>query len=163
MKNLVRLALFAVALAVVPCLCADDEAKGKKIDFEVYDLHYEKSNEDLKGDVSFVAIPDQETFDKYFGPVPKAEGKTKAMPKEAFKTKVVASMIKREPKAWDYKVQKTTVDGDTLYVQYETKLIKDRLKINLSSPLIVAVDRGKYKSIVFIENGKKVGTADFPK
>jgi hypothetical protein len=36
-------------------------------------------------------------------------------------------------------------------------------RAQFSSPLIVSVPKGNYAMVVFVENGKKVGTAPAPK
>ena len=61
-----------------------------------------------------------------------------------------------------YKVDKVTADDGVLYVAYTT-MSKVSPSATYHSPLIVSVDEGKYKSVVFIENGKKAGTAEFSK
>jgi hypothetical protein len=32
-----------------------------------------------------------------------------------------------------------------------------------ASPLVLSVDKGKFTSVVFVENGKEAGRGDFPK
>jgi hypothetical protein len=136
---------------------AADEAKGKEVKFDVYTSYFEKNNSGLKGEASYLALTDQQAFDKVFGAaaVMKKQG---FLPKDAFDKKMVVAAIKRGNAVWTYKVQKVTADDGTLYVQYEASS-KDGGSARFASPLIVAVDRGKYTSVVYIENGKKVGTA----
>ncbi|HZT81027.1 MAG TPA: hypothetical protein VFA26_12420 [Gemmataceae bacterium] len=150
----VCLALAAVATA------ADDkaEAKGKPVDYEVYTSYFQKNNSGLKGDQSFVAITTQEGFDKIFGPA-RVMKPQKFLPTDAFAKKMVAATIKRGKAITTYKVDKVTSDGGTLYVQYEAMAKGGGGTATYASPLIVAVDKGKYAEVVFIENGKKVGTA----
>jgi hypothetical protein len=60
-------------------------------------------------------------------------------------------------------VEKVTADGDTLYVQYEAKKGPEAANTKYASPLIVSVDKGKYTTVVFLENGKKAGTVKLDK
>jgi hypothetical protein len=139
-----------------------DEAKGDKVEFTVHDSYFEKNNSGLKGDASFLAITDDEAFAKIFGTAVVMGKKKNFLPKDAFEKKMVVSTIKRGGKIWEYKVDKVTADGKTLYVAY-TATGMDGGGATFHSPLIVAVDKGKYTSVVFIEDGKKAGTAEIGK
>jgi hypothetical protein len=168
MKNLL---LFTVALllpvgAAGLALAADkdkDEAKGDKVDFKVHSGYFEKNNSGLKGDESLLAFTDQKSFDQIFGVGFTMGKKPDVLPKDAFDSKMVVAVIRRGDAPSTYKVDKVTADGDTLYLQFEATSKKGDGSAKFASPLIVSVDRGKYKTVVFLENGKKVGTADVPK
>jgi hypothetical protein len=163
MKKLPLFALtVSVALAtVVGRAQAADEAKGKKVEYEVYTSYFEKNTSGLTGEASYVALTDQKAFDKVFGPAATMNKQT-FLPKDAFEKKLVVAVIKRGNAVWTYKVDKVTADDDTLYVQYDATS-KDGGGAKFASPLIVSVDKGKYTAVVFIENGKKVGTAKIEK
>jgi hypothetical protein len=90
-------------------------------------------------------------------------GKQNFVPKDAFDKKVVFAVIKRGNAITEYKVDKVTADDGTLYVEYTTKAKGDGGTATFASPLIVSVDNDKFKSVVFIENGKKVATEKFAK
>jgi adenine-specific DNA methylase len=153
----------AILLAASRVLAAEkDEAKGDKVEFHVYDGYFESNKSGLKGDASFLAFTDDAAFDKIFGKAVVMGKKQSFLPKDAFETKLVFATIKRGDKMWEYKIEKVTAEKDTLYVQY-TATSKDGGGATFASPLIVSVDKGKYTSVVFIEDGKKAGTATIGK
>jgi hypothetical protein len=138
-----------------------DEAKGKAVEFTLHDKgHFEKNNSGLKGDASFLLFTNREDFDKIFGVGFTMGGKEKGVPKDAFDSKIVVAAIKRGNSITEYTVEKVTNDDGTLYVQYTAKS-KDAGGAKYSSPLIISLDKGKYKEVVFIENGKKIDTEKF--
>jgi hypothetical protein len=150
-------------LATIAAAGEKEEAKGKKVDYQVHSGHFESNKSGLKGEASFLAFTDDKSFWNVFGLVPPLKGKKFDYVKpEEFKTKLVVAAIKRGNRIWTYKVEKVTADGDTLYIQYEAVGGKEG-SATFASPLIVSVDRGKYTSVVFLENGKKVGTAKIEK
>jgi hypothetical protein len=120
----------------------------------------------------FMAFADQDSFDKAFGKsaggkvnlndfIPNGEAKgakPRFLPKDAFDKKLVVAAIHNGMRIWKYKVAKVTADGDTLYVRYEAASTVGYPN-SYACPLIVSVDKGKYASVVFIENGKEIGTA----
>jgi hypothetical protein len=154
-----------LALALAGAVHADDkiEARGSKVEFDVHSGHFEKNNSGLKGDVSFLAFTDRAAFDKVFGIGAVMDKKQNFVPKDAFAKKMVVAVIHRGKAVWTYKVDKVTADGDELYVQYEATPEKESDTAKFASPLIVSVDKGKYTSVVFIENGKKAGTVNVGK
>jgi hypothetical protein len=157
-------------LAAVLCLPAafaapvpdTDKAKGKAIEYDVHDGQFEKNSSGLKGDSSYLAFADRESFDKIFG-VARIMAKQNFVPKDAFDKKVVFAVIKRGNAPTEYKVEKVTADDGTLYVEYTAKAKGDGGTATFASPLIVSVDNDKYKAVVFIENGKKAATEKFVK
>jgi hypothetical protein len=152
-----------VALPLQFAHAADkDEAKGDKIEYQVHNGYFESNKSGLKGDTSFLAFTNTASFDKVFGTAVVMGKKNNFLPKDAFDTKVVFATIKRGNKVWEYKVEKVTAEKDTVYIQY-TASAKDGGTATFASPLIVSVDKGKYTSVVFIEDGKKVGTAEIGK
>jgi hypothetical protein len=137
-----------------------DEPKGKEVKYETHP-QFEKNTSGLKGDVSFLAINDAKSFADVFGIGRTMGPKPNYVTDATFDSKVVIATIQRGMKTVMYKVDKVTADDDTLYIAYTTTTKESTARFN--TPLVVSVDKGKYKSIVFIENGKKVGTAEFPK
>jgi hypothetical protein len=158
----------ALALAAVLSLAAaglaDEkaEAKGEKVAYDVYSSYFESNKSGLKGDASYLAFTEPKAFDAVFGVAVVMGKKPSVLAKDAFDSKAVVAVVKRGKAVWTYKVDKVTADGDTLYVQYDATSKEDG-SATFASPLIVSVDKGKYKEVVFIENGKKVGTAKIGK
>jgi hypothetical protein len=151
----------SVALADEPKAKAD-EPKGKEVGSEAHTGYFESNKSGLKGDVSFLVFTDAKLFNEVFGKARTMGAKPNYLEDSAFDKKAVVATIQRGNKIVTYKVDKVTADGDTLYVAY-TSTAKDGGTAKYASPLIVSFDKEKYKTVVFIENGKKVGTADFPK
>jgi hypothetical protein len=171
-------------LAAGATLGADNmEPKGKKVEFKVHSGYCERAEharaEQLKaqkektlGNVSFLAFTDQDSFDKAFGKTPDKEDlntflpngeakgkKPNLLPKDAFDKKTVVATTVRGANVSTYKVVKVTADGETLYVQYEESSSFAGNNRVWSSPLILSVDKGSYKSVVFILGNKKYGSA----
>jgi hypothetical protein len=139
-----------------------EEAKGEKADYKVYNSYFVSNRAGLKAESSYLAFADQKGFDQIFRLAPPNIGqKRDYLPRNVFASQIVVAVVKQGNKFWEYKVEKTTVDKDTLYVQY-TVAHRDTGNTN-ACPLIVAVDKGKITSVVFLEDGKKAGTAKLDK
>jgi hypothetical protein len=173
-----------LALAARPALAAD-KAKGDKVEYEVHNGYWETADffranrlADKTGQAlsSYSAFVDQDAFDAAFGkddgkkvdlnkflPNGEERGKKNQLPKDAFDKKMVVVAALHGANVATYKVEKVTADGETLYVQYKSATQFAGNNAVYSSPLIVSVDKGKYTSVVFIDNGQKAGTADVPK
>lgn len=154
--------LAALAALCLPLLVAaapapdEDTAKGKKVDFDVHNGHFESNKSGLdKEKPSYLVFSDRDEFDKIFG-VGRVSGKQNFVPKDAFEKKMVVAVIKRGNAITEYKVEKVTADEGTLYVQYTATAKGGGGTATYASPLIVSVDKEKYTSVVFLENGKKV-------
>ena len=155
-------ALFVVAIAAP--VFADDKPKGEKLDLGTFGGHFEKNTSGLKGDSSYLLVPDYAAFEKVFGTVPPAGlgkgGGRRNTPvtKATFDTSLVAVVIKRGAAVTTYSDVAAYLDGDTVTVTYkaETGPVSSA---KFASPLFVAVPKGKVKKVVFVENGKEVGTA----
>ncbi len=152
-------------LALTGFAWADDkvEAKGEKVEYDVHNGHFESNKSGLKGDVSFLAFTDMKGFNQVFGTSAVARKKFNWVPKDAFEKKLVVAVIHRGKSFYQYEVDRVTADGNTLYVQYTATAKEGAGTAAFASPLIVSVDKGKYTSVVFIENGKKAGTAEVGK
>ena len=150
-------------LALLSAARADDkaEAKGKDVDYDIHGGYFESNKSGLAGDSSYLAFAGPKAFDAVFG-VAKVQGdKPRFLPKDAFDSKVVVAVIKRGKAIYDYKVEKVTNDDGVLTVQYTSAPQESGGTATFATPLILSVDKGKYDSVAFIENGKKVGTAKF--
>lgn len=158
--------MFRLALLAAPCLLLGfsaraDDAKGEKVEYATYPEYFEKNKSGLKGDQSFIAFTNKEAFEKVFALRPPLMGGKKPVPvpDNAFEKKLVLAVITRGPAITTYTVEKVTADGETLYVQYKAEMGKPGTA-TFASPLILAADKGKATKVVFIENGKTVGTAE---
>lgn len=160
-----RLLLAALAVTVCTSAFAQDKPKGEKLDIGTFGGHFEKNNSGLMGDASFLLIPDFAAFEKVFGTVPPVGlgkqppgRKTVPVTKATFETSVVAAVVKRGAATTAYTDVAAYLDGDTVTVTYKAETGK-ATTAKFASPLFVAVPKDKVKKVVFVENGKEVGTA----
>ena len=139
-----------------------EKPKAKKVAFEVYTGYFESNKSGLKGPQSFLVFTDAGAFNKTFGKAVVMGEKRKFLPEDAFDSKLVVATIKRGGDIWAYKVENVTAAQGKLFVRYKA-FSREGGRARYVSPLIVAVDKGKYSEVVFMENGKKVGTAGIEK
>ena len=154
-------AAVAALLALAPAPADDKvEAKGKDVDYSVHNGYFESNKSGLSGDSSYLAFSSQKAFDAVFG-IARVVGKQDFLPRDAFDGKVVVAVIKRGKSIYDYKIEKVTNDDGVLTVQFTATPQAGGGAATFATPLILSVDRGKYDSAAFIEDGKKVATAKF--
>ncbi len=154
----------AVALTILVLLSpadAADKAKGKDVDYDIHGGYFESNKSGLTGDSSYLAFAGPKAFDAVFGVAKVQGGKQRFLPKDAFDSKVVVAVVKRGKAIYDYKVEKVTNDDGVLTVQYTAMPQESSGAATFATPLILSVDKGKYDSVAFIENGKKVAMAKF--
>src|SRR5262245_22912648 len=158
MKNLMCLAAGLGLLLAAGLGAWADEAKGEKVSFDNYPSYFESNKSGLKGDSSYLFFTDEASFAKIFQPVPPTGAKKPyLLPEKAFDKFDVIAVVKRGNATTEYLVEKVKDDKGTLYVQYQAKTGQPGTA-TFASPLIVSVPKGKYTSVVFIENGKTVET-----
>lgn len=132
------------------------------VNYKTYNKSYfEKNNSGLKGDTSFVILSNQNQFDKIFGTAA-VMGNNEFLPENLFNSQIIVATIKRGNFVRSYEVKKVTTDKNKLYVWYDATDQKQE-SATFASPLIIAVNKGKYKEVVFMENGKQVGSAPMRK
>lgn len=148
------------AFLVIGAPAAD---KAKKVEYQMHGGYFQKNTADLKGDTSHLVIPDQKGFDRIFGVARTLGPRPNFLPKNAFDKHTVLAVIKRGTNLYGYRVQKVTDDDGTLTIRYEATAQPGGGTARFASPLIVTVPKGDYKSVVFIENDKKVATEKMEK
>lgn len=129
------------------------ENKAVAVNFQKYDSYFEKNNSNLKGDVSYLVLRNQKDFDKVFGSAA-TMGENSFLPDNVFDSMLVVATIKRGSSVRSYEVTQTSIENGRLYVRYNT-VDKEQGSAKFSSPLILAVPKGNYKKILFVENGKE--------
>jgi hypothetical protein len=162
MKHILSV-LIIIALIVVADSAAQNTGAVKNIgtvEFQRYDSYFEKNNSALQGNTSYLVFARQEQFDKVFGAVPMGESNS-VLPSDVFKSRIVVAAIKRG-NLRHYADVKVTAQKGRLFVWYAVKEDAPN-SATYSTPLILAVDKGKYKEVVFMENGKKAGAAKIKK
>jgi inhibitor of cysteine peptidase len=159
MKKLIAASFVLFALTVYGFAQANANktaSAAAPVNFQQFTSYFEKNNSGLKGDRSFLVLTSQNQFDKVFGPAA-TMGPNSFLPSDVFKSKVVVAAIKRGALR-KYDNVKATGERGTLFIWYDAK-DEEPGSATFSSPLILAVDKGKYKQVVFMENGKRAGTA----
>jgi hypothetical protein len=158
--------MFRIALLALACLVGNravqaDEAKGEKIAYATYPDYFEKNTSGLKGEQSFIGFTTPAAFEKVFALRPPLMGGQKPVPvpAAAFEKQLVFAVITRGPAITRYTVEKVTRDADTIYVQYTAEMGKPGTA-TFASPLILSTEKGKATKVVFIQNGKTVGTTE---
>jgi hypothetical protein len=150
-----------IAFAVPALLLAADDKKPPE--FAVHTGHFEKNNSGLKDEPSLLLLTDLAAFEKVFGTVPPTglgggARKNNPVTKEVFEKHLVAAVIRRGKAVTTYTEVSTKTDGETLTVSFKSEEGKPTTA-NFASPLVVAVPKGKLTKVVFVENGKEIGTA----
>lgn len=152
----------SVLCAAVLALGAASAAEGgRAVPFHAYSAYFEKNSSGLSGKASYLALTSREAFDRVFGPAATMQAK-EFLPADAFERRLVVAVIKRGGEVWTYDLKEVTSEGGTLTVRYEARA-KPGGGARYASPLIVAADRGDYNTVVFVENGKRVGQACVPR
>jgi hypothetical protein len=155
--------LAAITFIFVADSMAQNMKAGKNtspVEFQKYDSYFEKNNSGLKGKTSYLILANQVQFDKVFGSATTMEQNNFLTP-DVFKSKIVFATIKRGSMR-HYDNVKVTAENGKLFVWYNAKDDAPG-SATFSTPLILAVDKGKYNEVVFMENGKKAGTAKLKK
>lgn len=155
-----RLLAIAVVTALPLALLADDT---KAPGFTVHTGHYEKKDSGLKDEPSLLLLTDSDAFGKVFGTIPPAGfgggvRKNNPVTKDTFDKSLVAAVIKRGKAITTYTEVTTKTEGDTLTVSFKSEAGKEGTA-TFASPLVVAVPKGKIARVVFVENGKEIGSA----
>jgi hypothetical protein len=129
------------------------------VEFRQYESYFEKNDSGLKGETSYLVFANQAQFDKVFGTA--ATAQNDFLPSDVFKSRIVVTAIKRGSLR-HYAGVKVTAQNGKLFVWYDAQDDAPN-SATFSTPLILAVDKGKYNEVVFMENGKKAGTAKLKK
>jgi hypothetical protein len=137
------------------------ENKAAEVSFQKYDSYFEKNNSGLKGGVAYLVLRNQTEFDKVFGTAATMDNNS-FLPDGAFDSMLVLAAIKRNSSLRKYEVTQTAQENGKLYVRYKT-VDEQPSTATFSSPLILAVPKGKYKKVVFVENGKEVKSVNIKK
>ena len=156
-----RLAI--ILLTVVVCLGQHAwAAEPVKLTFDTYGGYFVSNKFEPDAAETFVVINDQEQFDKVFGVAFVMRDTSHRLPKDAFKTLLVVTAIKRGNASVEYKVDGVTEEKGVVEVRYTTTETKSQTA-SFASPLIVSIPKGDYKAIQFVENKKPVKKIEIEK
>ncbi|MBP7948412.1 MAG: hypothetical protein KA004_02065 [Verrucomicrobiales bacterium] len=121
--------------------------------FEVHSGYFVSNKFEPDEAASFVWLDDQREFDAVFGTVMIGGNKEHRLPPGAFEKRVVVAVIHRGNAVVDYSVQKVSMDGRLLVLRYAARFAK-RETTTFACPLIVALPKGDFDAVQFVENGK---------
>ena len=129
----------------------------RDVQFQRHDSSYfEKNSSGLTGEKSYLVLTDQQQFDRVFGPAARM-GSNAFLPRDAFASKIVVAAIKRGSMR-RYSDVKVTEENGVLLVSYTATDDKPG-SASYRVPLILAVEKGAYSGVVFVENGERAGVA----
>ena len=154
--------IFFLLAAATLFFAAEAPARGgggeaRDLEFQRYDSSYfEKNNSGLGGERSYLVLTDQAQFDRVFGAAARM-GNNAFLPAGAFENKIVIAAIKRGTMR-RYSDVEVTEENGVLLVSY-TAADSRPGTATYRVPLILAVDKGAYVGVVFMENGERVGVA----
>lgn len=151
---------FNLTALLLLCLCQSALAENdKKLSFDQYSGYFVSNKFEPDAKESFVVISSQSRFDEVFGVGMVMQDKSHRLPKNAFKSNIVLTAIKRGKATWEYKVEGVTVEKGIVKVSYAVTS-KETPETESACPLIISIHKGEYKAIVFVENGKEVKTVE---
>jgi len=106
-----------------------------------------------------VVAKDQQQFDAVFHVASVMRDTSHRLPADAFQSLMVIAPIKRGKASWQFAVESVTESKGVVELRYKATS-KPSDSATFTSPLIVAITKGNYKSIQFIENGNSVKKLD---
>jgi hypothetical protein len=154
MKKQMKNFLYATLLVTLVFTAGvSPQNKTAPVKYDTYDRYFVRNDANLKGNPSYLVFKTQKQFDSIFGPAA-INGENKFLPENAFDTMIVVTTIKRGDSIRDYSIKEITGEKDNLIITYEAE---DRQSKGGSwvVPLIISVDKAKYKKVVFRENWGK--------
>lgn len=152
-----KTALFTASILVTVLAASAGAAEQTKLAFDTYSGYFVSNQFEPDAAASFVVIDDQAGFDRVFGVAMVMGDKSHRLPKDAFKSYIILTAIKRGNASCEYKVEGVTVERGVIQLRYAVTS-KATPSTTFACPLIVSVPRDAYKAVVFIEDGKKVQT-----
>jgi hypothetical protein len=164
MKRLVWVIAMMILTYGAQGFAADTAKTGaeRTLDFQRYDSSYfERNDTGLTAQTSYLVVTSQAQFDRTFGAAP-TMGQNNFLPKNIFNTKVVIATIAKGHFLRTYDHPNVTVKDGKIYVWFEIRNTQQE-SATFASPLILAVDKGQYSEVVFMENGRRVGAATVPR
>jgi hypothetical protein len=147
-----------VAALLIAVCCMGQQtpaAEPAKLKFDTYSGYFVSNKFEPDAAESFVAITDQEQFDKVFGVAFVMRDKSHRLPKDAFKSNMIVAAVKRGNAVVEYKVESVLEKDGVVELKYTTTSTKSDTA-TFACPLIVSILKGKYKAIQFVEGGKVV-------
>ncbi len=149
--------LFTSSILVTILTASAGAAEPTKLAFDTYSGYFVSNQFEPDAPASFAVIDDQAGFDRVFGVAMVMGDKSHRLPKDAFKSHLILTAIKRGNASCEYKVEGVTVERGVIQLRYAVTS-QPTPGASFACPLIVSAPRGTYQAVAFIEDGKKVNT-----
>jgi hypothetical protein len=141
--------------AAQPAADAKGKVAGKSLEFTTYSRPYfVKNTFEPKEKQSFAVLKSVDDFNRVFGVGMVMRGPRPQINEETFKSKIVLAVVSRGPMC-KYEVESVNAKGKGIEVRYNRK-VEAPGTAQFAVPLIVAIPKGEYSSVKFVENGKQV-------
>jgi len=172
MNKIILTIVFLVAAFTMAPAQKSAAAAERKVEFQSYAKanYFERNDSNLKGNASYLIFTNLEKFEQIFG-YATSMGNNHFLPDNVYDSKLVVAMIKRGNSIYIYDLKKVTVKKKELYVWYN--VAPDKSSTTAATPgddshswnsgCFLTVDKNNYTKVIFMENGKRVGTATIPK
>ncbi len=161
-RRLAGMILLVGVAAGIARAAEESKSAGTKLAFDVYSGYFVSNKFEPDAAQSFVVIDSQEQFDGIFGVAMVMGDKSHRLPKDAFKSNVVLTAIKRGKAVWEFDVQEVTETKGVVELRYKAAS-KESDSATFACPLIVSIPKGKYTAVRFVENKKLVKTVGLEK
>jgi hypothetical protein len=136
------------------------EEAAKPLAFDTHDGYFVSNQFEPEAPVSFVVLRDQDSFDKVFGAAVVMRDKSHRLPPAAFDKKLVIAAIHRGKAMVTYQVESVVMEAQTVVVRYTAKSTPSD-SAEFACPLILSLDKGDFKGVRFMENGKEAKQLEF--
>ena len=134
----------------------------KAIPFDTHDGYFVSNKFEPDASTSFVILRDQKAFDEVFGVARVMKDKARRLAPDAFETKIVVAVVKREKAVVNYKMEAVNAEAGVLAIRYVTTS-KPSDTATFACPLILSIAKGDYAAVQFIEDGKVVKKIELKK
>jgi acylphosphatase len=121
--------------------------------FDTYSGYFVSNQFEPDAAESFLVITGQDRFEQIFGVAFVMGDKSHRLPQDAFKSNIVATVIKRGRDVVEYTVESVAVEDGTVELRY-TATSRKSDTASFACPLIVSIPRGAYQAVQFVESGK---------
>ena len=127
------------------------------VPFETYTGYFVSNKFEPDAASSFVIIQDQAHFDRVFGTAFVMRDKARRLPPDVFKAHLIIAAIHRGNALCDFKVAEVALNDGAVELRYATAFQKSDTA-TFACPLIVAIPKGEYRAVQFVENGRNEKT-----
>jgi hypothetical protein len=146
--------------ALLLCTCFEKPTEETLHAARLYGPFFESNKSGLKGEASYLAFTDRKKLDAVLRLVPPVGGRrAEPLPADAFEKSVVLAVIRRGTQTYRFSGKKVSSSGGVLtYSLTSEPDVKFGDTAMFATPFVVTVQKGKYRTVEFVENGKKVAT-----